>query len=116
MKIKKLPIVILATVAIVQSCSTDELAALNNVEASAVNYTDHIAPVISSYCIGCHQGSSPAAGVGLETYADVRKHTEEGHLSHRINNAENPMPPGELMPPNYRELFKNWSDNQYKPR
>jgi uncharacterized membrane protein len=116
MRIIRIIISLLAVVAIVQSCSTDELASLSNVEASDVNYTDHIFPVISSYCICCHSGSSPAAGIGLESYADVVKHMSEGNMHTRINDGENPMPPGELIPPRYREIFKNWSDNQFKAR
>jgi len=116
MKRNQIAIAMVVSVFAVQSCSTDDLAALNNLDASAVNYTDHIMPLVKSYCIGCHQGESPAAGVNLETYENVKKHMVEGNLHTRINDGKDPMPPGELMPPSYRELFMNWSDNQFKAR
>ena len=116
MKRNHIAIAMVVSVFAVQSCSIDYLAALNNVDASAVNYTDHIMPLVKSYCIGCHQGESPAAGVNLETYENVKKHMVEGNLHTRINDGKDPMPPGELMPPSYRELFMNWSDNQFKAR
>ena len=57
-----------------------------------------------------------AAGINLETYENVKKQMTDGMMPARINDRANPMPPGELMPPRYREIFKNWSDNQFKAR
>ena len=82
--------------------------------ADEVSFADDIQPLVTNFCATCHHGADPEGGFVLDTYADVRRHTEKGELLARIHDAENPMPPAGLLPVQHRRLFKAWADGGYK--
>lgn len=49
-------------------------------DTTAVKYSTSVLPVLSSNCISCHGGSTPSAGIGLDTYAGVKMQVDNGRL------------------------------------
>jgi hypothetical protein len=68
----------------------------DNCNTTAVSYAVDIRPVIDQSCafIGCHAGASPAAGLKLETYAELKAIADNGKLVGRITGTS-----GTVMPP-----------------
>ena len=63
-------------------------------DTAAVKYSTSIVPVLSSNCISCHGGSTPSAGIGLDTYAGVKTQANNGRLLGAVTHSPNfsPMP------------------------
>lgn len=61
-----------------------------------MTYSTHVAPLLKSKCTTCHGGSSPSAGIGLDTYEGVKKVADNGKLYGAINHSPSyqPMPKG----------------------
>lgn len=78
-----------------------------------VVYDPDVKNVIYNYCLTCHFGNTPSAGLILDNYENVKAKTESGSLLARINSSSNPMPPGGLIPANKRELIQKWADGGY---
>ncbi len=78
-----------------------------------VDYVNGVKPVVDAYCITCHSGDSPAAGIGLTTYEDVRNQTEHNSLLKRIHSRSMPMPPTGLISPNERKIISAWAKSGY---
>lgn len=83
-------------------------------EDKGINYDTHIKPIVTTNCISCHSGATPAANLDLTTYDNVKKSTQNGALIQRINDATNPMPQSGLMSTAERSLFDEWVKNNYK--
>lgn len=79
----------------------------------AISYEGTVRPILENYCITCHSGNVPAAGLSLTTYEAVRYQTEKGSLLQRINNPQNPMPKGGLMPLKERMAIAKWAKNGF---
>lgn len=79
----------------------------------AVSYNTHIKAIVENYCTTCHSGETPAGGVDLGNYSEVRALAENGALLNRINSSTNPMPPGGLMPRMSRMQFDQWKQNGF---
>lgn len=45
-----------------------------------VKYTSHIAPIMNTYCKGCHNSNNVGGGVNLDNYADVKTSTLTGKM------------------------------------
>jgi hypothetical protein len=45
-----------------------------------VSWSMAIQPILQTYCVGCHSGSSPNGGVQLGTYAGVSTVANNGKL------------------------------------
>ena len=56
-------------------------------DVSSVTYTSTISPILAQSCRGCHNASSPAAGVNLVDYAQVKRHADSGRLLGSITHA-----------------------------
>ena len=82
-------------------------------ESEDVVYSPYVKSIINNYCVNCHSGASPAAGVALNNYNDLRHYTEKGHLIDRMNNESNPMPPNGMLPLEIRSQLQDWADNNY---
>lgn len=63
---------------------------------SIVTYSLTIAPIIESYCLGCHSGSGPSGGIDLSDYIGVADVAENGSLYGAVNHEAGyePMPYG----------------------
>lgn len=62
---------------------------------STMSYANHIAPILSSFCLSCHSGSFPSGNVLLDNYASVNTYAGSGQLLGTINH----ISPYSLMPP-----------------
>ncbi len=49
-------------------------------DTAAVKYSTSVLPILSSNCINCHGGTTPSAGIGLDTYAGVKLQVDNGRL------------------------------------
>jgi len=85
-------------------------------DTAAVKYSSTVAPVLSSYCIGCHGGSTPSAGIKLDTYTDVKIQAANGRLWGAVSHATSYS----AMPKNATQLntcnlakIKKWLDEGY---
>ncbi|MFZ1677237.1 MAG: c-type cytochrome domain-containing protein [Saprospiraceae bacterium] len=45
-----------------------------------VSYAGFVAPLLSTYCVGCHSGGAPSGGIPLSTYANVKAMATSGRL------------------------------------
>ena len=71
---------------------------IKTVDCSVVKayYTENVAPILSLNCIGCHSGSTPAAGLPLDLYMSVYSAIKSGNVLDRVNR--NSSGDIELMP------------------
>jgi hypothetical protein len=117
MKHLQFTFIVIAIVFIAQSCTKTFIEEIEQpttgVSPEAVNYADHIEPIISNSCTTCHSGIAPSDGIDLTTYENVRQQSEFGNLINRINDPINPMPSSGLLSTSNRELFDHWSNNQF---
>lgn len=63
-------------------------------DTSAVKYSTSVLPVLSSSCISCHGGSTPSAGISLDSYTGVKQQVDNGRLWGAVSHSPNysPMP------------------------
>jgi hypothetical protein len=61
-----------------------------------VTYNATVFPILQQYCIACHSGTSPDAGLNFENYTDVAFIAQSGQLlgSIRHDAGFSPMPQG----------------------
>ena len=62
-----------------------------------ITWSVDIEPLVNQFCVGCHQGSSPAADLLLDRYEVVKNSVLQGGFSIRINK---PITDPLKMPPN----------------
>ena len=56
------------------SCKNNSVEALSNgsiCDTTAVKYSTAITSMMTNHCTNCHGGSSPSAGISLESYTDL---------------------------------------------
>ncbi len=65
-----------------------------NCDTVNVTYNASIAPILKTYCVGCHSATSPSAGVDLSTFTGVKVQAANGRLIGSITHAVGykPMP------------------------
>ena len=65
-----------------------------NCDTVNVTYTASVAPILKTYCVGCHSATSPSAGVDLSTFTGVKVQAANGRLIGSITHAVGykPMP------------------------
>ncbi|MFY0631801.1 MAG: hypothetical protein JXR05_15655 [Flavobacteriaceae bacterium] len=95
----------------ISSCSTSTIEEV--IITESVTYNGAVRTIISNNCLPCHGGTTPSAGLNLETYAGVRGATENGNLINRINSASNPMPVSGQMPPALIATIEQWATDGY---
>lgn len=83
----------------------------NTCDTTQFQYTAHIKPIMSTYCNGCHQGTSPSAGVNTSTHAGLSAIAANGKLVGVTNH----LPGFSIMPQNqplmdacYRTKIRKW--------
>lgn len=61
-----------------------------------VKFSTHVQPIIKNFCQGCHSGSAPSGGIGLENYNQVKTVADNGKLLGSIDHLPgfSPMPKG----------------------
>lgn len=67
-------------------------------DSNQFKYAANIQPILQNYCTGCHSGSSPASGIDLTSYANVKPIATSGLLYGVVAHLPgyNPMPKGTL--------------------
>jgi mono/diheme cytochrome c family protein len=78
--------------------SPKEDAPASPTAAAPVTFTQHIAPFVSKYCLGCHSGPRPKGRFGLEGYKDDAAVAKERVVWDRIAH----MIRAQEMPPSFR--------------
>lgn len=84
-----------------------------NCDTLNITYTIHIAPVVNTYCKGCHNASNKGGGVNLDNYADTKANTLTGKMVCTITaNGCAVMPKGgpQLSKCNMRKI-QIWASN-----
>ncbi len=82
-------------------------------DTADVRYSTTVQPVLSSNCVSCHGGSTPSAGIKLDTYDGVSIQAANGRLWGAVSHSSNYSP----MPKNSNKLsacnlakIKKWLD------
>ena len=82
-------------------------------DTSVVKYSTSVQPVLSSNCISCHGGSTPSAGIGLDSYTGVKLQVDNGRLWGAVSHSASYS----AMPKNSNKLnacslakIKKWID------
>lgn len=92
----------------------DDMPEPSGCDTANVSYSAVIAPIIQEHCYeGCHNGSSPASGFSLETYAGVKAKVTEGRLYGAVSQQPGfvAMPQGQgLIPSCQISQIKAWID------
>lgn len=98
-------------------CSYDNIEEKYNRDScdlSNVSWNDDVSPIINNFCVGCHQGSSPSAGLDLSSYSGVKSSVDQETFSIRVNMARsNPlkMPPNAVLDSCIIEQINIWIAN-----
>jgi mono/diheme cytochrome c family protein len=76
----------------------------------AVTYSQLVAAggIFANSCISCHSAANAAGGLNLAIYANARN--AAANIRTRVNNANNPMPTGGLLPQAQRDRVNAWVD------
>ncbi|MEO5674617.1 MAG: c-type cytochrome domain-containing protein [Chitinophagales bacterium] len=83
-------------------------------DLSNVTYSGTVAPILSTYCIGCHSEASASGGVVLATYSGVSTVALDGRLVGVITHSPGyvPMPfGGNKLPDCEIEQITEWVNN-----
>lgn len=75
------------------------------------SFTSDVLPLLNTKCNSCHGGSSPSAGIKLDTYTEVVKYANAGSLMGSINHASgySAMPKNtSKMSACQIEIIQNW--------
>jgi len=55
-------------------------------DSTAFTYSSDIAPIMSTYCNGCHSGNFPSAGINTSTHAGLQTSVSNGSLVGSVNH------------------------------
>lgn len=66
----------------------------SNCDTTQFKYSANIAPIMSTYCTGCHAGATPSGGIDLSNYTNVKAQVNNGRLVGAVTQAAgySPMP------------------------
>ena len=103
------------------SCDSDNAEELTPVEEekpptdpvnAKVTYEKNIVPILEGDCFNCHgdplKNRAPV-GTKWTTFENVKNNIQK--IKNRINNADNPMPPGRLISQSNRDKFDQWIED-----
>lgn len=83
-------------------------------ETTNISYSGFIAPLLTTYCVGCHSGGNPSGGISLNSYEGVKSIALSGRLYGAISwtSGFKQMPQGgnKLSQCNIDKV-KSWIDN-----
>ena len=102
--------------ALLVGCYTDNKEDLyqnfpNTCDPGTVSFASTVKPIIDQNCAyaGCHAGTSPAAGLALESYAQIKVIADNGKLVNRLIGVNgNVMPPAGKLPPCEIQTITDW--------
>lgn len=58
-------------------------------DTTNITYATVVAPILTDYCIGCHSGNAPSAGITLDNYTDLQTVINSGQFRGSINHESN---------------------------
>jgi mono/diheme cytochrome c family protein len=64
--------------------------------------------IFSNSCFGCHNATNPKGSLDLTNYAAAK--LAAINIKSRVNNPNNPMPTGGLLPQVQRDTISAWVD------
>lgn len=70
-----------------QGAKNNSCVASGNCMATNVSFANTVLPTLRTNCTGCHSGSSPSAGIDLNSYATVKVQAANGKLVGSISHA-----------------------------
>lgn len=115
MKTSILPLLFIFLLASCTNSSPDDLID-NQPITDPVTYDAHIANIMQSQCVSCHNANFPSGNLSLENYQEVRASTENGSLIDRITRtAGDPliMPQNGQLPSSSIDLIIQWQTDGY---
>ncbi|MCX6251597.1 MAG: hypothetical protein NTX61_12690 [Bacteroidetes bacterium] len=79
-------------------------------DSSNVTFDSVIKPILQTWCVGCHSGSSPSNGLSLTTYAQIVASVNSGRLMGAIRQdvGYHAMPPGSKLSDCSIAIFQKW--------
>jgi hypothetical protein len=79
-------------------------------DSTHVTYDSAIVIITQSWCTSCHSGSTPAYGLSLATYDEVKASVNSGRLMGAIRQQSGyyPMPKGGQLSPCDIAIFQKW--------
>lgn len=82
-------------------------------DMSNITFSNTISPIIQNKCTGCHSGGTPAGGVKITNYTEVKTLADNGTLSGTINDkAGYPiMPPSGKLPDCDIQQLEKWMND-----
>lgn len=94
------------------SCSTTEVPVTPEV-TDQITYNVNVKSIVDNSCAtsSCHDAVSPAAGLKLTTYSEVKSSAQSGSFHTRINNGT--MPPGNPLPSATIAIITKWQSDGY---
>jgi mono/diheme cytochrome c family protein len=99
-RILKISLVVLSILLTETSCYYDKFEELHPVinsgcDSASATYSNHIAKIVNTYCVGCHNNTVASGGVLLDNYNNVKAEASSGRLMNALKG--NGLP---TMPPN----------------
>ncbi|GGI56420.1 hypothetical protein [Winogradskyella haliclonae] len=82
-------------------------------QASTINYTDDIAPIMSAACVNCH-GAPPTNGAPFALVNFTQVSQRANGIFNRMNlssGAPGAMPPSGRLPQSTIDLIQQWIDD-----
>jgi hypothetical protein len=70
-----------------QGAKNNSCVASGNCVATNVSFATTISPILKTNCTGCHSGTTPSAGIDLNSYATVKVQAANGKLVGAISHA-----------------------------
>ena len=97
------------------NCTSDSTDDLTLPIPAAVTYTQNVKPILDTSCAtsGCHNATSSAAGLVLETYVQAKDAFENRFALGRMQSQGASMPPSGNLPDTTIEIMKDWRDQGY---
>lgn len=93
------------------AANTTNCASVGCDTAAAVTYSGDLAPLMQSYCNGCHGGSNASAGLDFSAYATVKQTAQIGRIQGAMRAATGykVMPPsGNLVSSCFVDKIDKW--------
>jgi len=70
-----------------QGAKNNSCVASGNCVATNVSFATTVSPILKTNCTGCHSGTTPSAGIDLNSYATVKVQAANGKLVGAISHA-----------------------------
>ncbi len=87
----------------------NKICAQSNCDSSNVTYNNTIAPILNTYCKGCHNAGSAGGGVILDSYAAAKSNTMGGNVIGSVKAGTMPKGTSKLSACNIR-LIEIWAE------